>query len=253
MALFEPTNLRQENTPGIDLIYDISRYLKNTPVRHGFLRNEQTARGTPALTIESARDRYRPRNDNLLSQPNETRTQAFNLRLQNGIDTYRANEGFINRNRPGPQNTTNRNNKLSPLRLTGNQTQRTTTEIKQPTGINVVIQLSTQANRAIEEYRNLSTAFGTTQNTLRSDANRYLRTQQAVPLGTQLLVTPPKQNQPAINVTLPPTLNLALSRGIEQYTLINSPIEEDGTVNRNTVDLYLSSNPTQRLLTHLLP
>lgn len=251
MALFEPTNFRKEIAAGEDLIFSINRYVKNTPARHGFLRIEQTARGTPALTIEPARDRYQQRNGDLLSQPNETWPQAFNLRLQNGIDTYRANEGLINRNRQGPQNTTNRNNKLSPVRLTWNQTQRTTMEIPQPTGINAVIPFSTQASRAIQEYRNLSTAFGTTQNTLRNNADRYLRTQQAVPLGAQLLVTPSEQNQPA--VTVPPTLNLALSRVIEQYTLIYSPIEEDGTVNRNTVDLYLSSNPTQRLFTQLLP
>ncbi len=251
MALFEPTNFRQENAAADDRKFGVDRYLKNTPARHGFLRNEQTARGTPALTIEPARDLYQQRKGDLLSQPNGTRLQAFNSRLQNGIDTYRANEGLINRNRAGSQSTTNRNNEPSPVLLTGNQTRRTTTEIKQPTGINVVIPLSTQANRAIEEYRNLSTAFGTTQNTLRNDANRYLRTQQAIPLGSQLLVTPSEQNQPA--VTIPPTLNLALSRGIEQYTLIDSPIEENGTVNRNTVDLYLSSNPAQRLLTQLLP
>jgi len=253
MALFEPTNFRQETAAVDALIFDKNRYVRNTPARHGFMRNEQTDRGSSALTVEPARDRYQPRNDDPFSQRNEPQPQAFDSRVQNGIDSYRANEGLINRNRLERQNTIIRNNVLSPLLSTENQTQRTTTEIQQPTGINAAISLSTQANRAIEEYRNLSTIFGATQNTLQSDADNYLRTQQAVPLGAQLLVTPSEQNQPALTVTPPPTLNLALSRGIEQYTLNSSPIEENGTVNRNTADLYISSNPTQRLMTQLLP
>ncbi|MBN1291018.1 MAG: hypothetical protein JXB48_04185 [Candidatus Latescibacteria bacterium] len=252
MTIFQPTNYLRDTGQNKTEKTGLTRYLRTDLERIDTITGDSTENVRNFTNrLQTSQDTTQPQQNDMYTTGNNLQTSIFISNRQQGIKIYRENNGTFGNNNGTLLGGNTVNSKAVNTLFNTNTTASAITSRTQNTGTNAGTLTTNLLNNAIREYTTFSSQSSYNKTTLQQDAGTYLRTRQATPLGAELVQIQTSQSQSALNI--PPTLSYARSQGIDQYTLINSPIKDNGTVNRNTVDLYISTNPTQRLATQLLP